>query len=273
MMSGALAAGMRGTPPPSYDQPVQRLGLPQPAFTSKAMQQSTQKYVNQKQDIFSTNSRPESQHRGSFSQSRPGTRGNDVSRATSPLPPRGTSPRPIQQDQRQFRSTSPNPYAGSPRSPGQYHGSPRTPQSATPQQRGSALGYYRQNSPNVNSPHENARAVSPSPFRGGDHSRPGSSHVGSDMSIQLAPDIDGYAGSPSQHGGSQYSGSMRGRENVRPSTGNGRPASYYNGPGGGQLQMAPSTRQRSKSVVDGRQFTREGRPILHFGKSMSLSNP
>lgn len=354
MMSGALVPGMRGTPPPSYDQPpVQRLGLPQPAFTSKAMKQSTQKYVSKKQDMFSAPTRPApQQHRSSFSQPRPGTRDSDVPRAISPLPPRAisprpvvqeqrpvsprpivqeqravsphpvvqerravsphpmvqdrravsprpivqerravyprpivqerraVSPRPIVQDRRQSFTASPNAYAASPRSPSQYN-SPRTPQSATPQQRGSALGYYRQNSPSVNSPIDVARAVSPAPFRE-QQSRPGSSHVGGDMSIQLAPDIDGYGGGSqygsqhggsqhggSQYGGSQYGGSRRGSDNnMRPSTGNSnaRPLSYYNGQQGGQLQMAPSTRQRSKSVVDGRQFTREGRPILHFGK-------
>src|ERR1700710_41122 len=61
MANGALMAGMRGTPPPSYDQPMQRLGLPQPAFTSKAMQQTRQKYVDQTQNMFNTQGRPESQ--------------------------------------------------------------------------------------------------------------------------------------------------------------------------------------------------------------------
>lgn len=273
MMSGALVSGMRGTPPPSYDQPVQRLGLPQPAFTSKAMQQSTQKYVAQTQDIFNSPTRIESQQQRL--QSRPGTRGNDVPRATSPLPARGTSPRPInniKQDQRQFQSTPPNQHSGnSPRSSSQCQGSPRTPQSANLQQCGSAQGYYRQNSPRVYSPMEAARTASPAPFRD-QQSRPGSSHAGSDMAVQLAPDPEAYrGGSPSQYAGSQYAGSQyggsqQGRDNMRPSTGNGRPMTYYNGAQGGQLQMAPSTRQRSKSVVDGRQFTREGRPILHFGK-------
>ena len=40
-----VAAAQRGTPPPSYHdpQPVKRLDLPQPAFTSKQMQQTTRK--------------------------------------------------------------------------------------------------------------------------------------------------------------------------------------------------------------------------------------
>ena len=237
MANGALMAGMRGTPPPSYEQPMQRLGLPQPAFTSKAMQQTRQKYVDQAQNMFNAQGRPESQS-GYSSGSRPGTRGNDMPRATSPAPPRSASPRPgMQVDTRQgYRSASPNPYGGSQRSRGQ---------SASPQKRGSDQGYYRHNSPN-----DVARAVSPAPFR--DQERPGSSHVNNEMSIQLAPVPDeGY-------------GSQKGRTGGRPGTsGNPRPISYYGGQGGQQGQGA--SRQRSKSVADVRQFNREGRPILHFG--------
>ncbi|EHL03153.1 putative Septation protein imp2 [Glarea lozoyensis 74030] len=86
MASGSQMGGMRSTPPPSYDQPVSRLGLPQPAFTSKAMQQTRQKYEDQTRNMFSApQARPGSQH---GSQSRPGTRGSDMPRATSPAPPR-----------------------------------------------------------------------------------------------------------------------------------------------------------------------------------------
>jgi hypothetical protein len=239
MANGALMAGMRGTPPPSYDQPMQRLGLPQPAFTSKAMQQTRQKYVGQTQNMFSSQGRPESRNGyGSGSQSRPGTRGNDMPRATSPAPPRSASPRPgMQVDTRQaYRSASPNPYAGS----------QRRPQSESPQKRGSDLGYYRHNSPN-----DVARAVSPAPFR--DQDRPGSSHINNDMSIQLAPGPDEGYGS-------------KGRASSR--AGNARPMSYY---GGGQDGSVGASRQRSKSVADARQFNREGRPILHFGKFFTLA--
>lgn len=249
MNNGALIAGMRGTPPPSYDQPVQRLGLPQPAFTSKAMQQTRQKYVDQTQTMFSQQSRPGSQAGyGSGTQSRPGTRGSDMPRATSPAPPRSVSPRPTQSDGRQsYRSASPNPYAGSQRA---------RPQTSTPQkQRGSDQGYYRHNSPG-----DVGRAVSPAPFR--DQERPNSSHVGSDMSMQmqLAPAEDGY--------GSQRGGRSGG-------SANSRTQSYYGGSQagsqvGGQGNQQLASRQRSKSVADVRQFNREGRPILHFGKFSQL---
>lgn len=241
MTNVSVIGGMRGTPPPSYDQPVQRLGLPQPAFTSKAMQQSRQKYVDQTQTMFSP-SRPGSQAGyGSGSQSRPVTRGSDMPRATSPAPPRSVSPRPlVQADARQsYRSASPNPYAGGQRS--------RAP-SSSPQKRGSDQ-HYRHNSPG-----DVARAVSPAPFR--DQQRPNSSH---DMSMQMqlapAPD-DGYG---SQYGGSQYGGSQRGGRG----SANSRAMSQY----GGSQSNQQLSRQRSKSVADVRQFNREGRPILHFGKS------
>jgi hypothetical protein len=234
MANGSLMGGMRGTPPPSYDQPMQRLGLPQPAFTSKAMQQSTQKYVNQTQDMFGSQGRSDSQARyGSGSQSRPGTRGNDMPRAASPAPPRSASPRPgMQVDTRQaYRSASPNPYGSS----------QRRPQSESPQKRGSDLGYYRHNSPN-----DVARAVSPTPYR--DQQRPGSSH--NEMSMQLAQ-------GPNEGYGSKGRASSR--------AGNGRPMSHYDGQDG-----SGASRQRSKSVADVRQFNREGRPILNFGKFPSL---
>jgi hypothetical protein len=241
MANGALMTGMRGTPPPSYDQPIQRLGLPQPAFTSKAMQQTRQKYVDQAQNMFNIQGRPDSSGGGgSGSQSRPGTRGNDMPRATSPAPPRSVSPRPDMQvgTRQAYRSVSPNPFSGSQRSRTQS-------QSVSLQKRDSDQGYYRHNSPN-----DVARAVSPAPFR--DQQRPGSSHVSSDMSIQLAPGPnDGY-GSQGRGGGRSGTG------------GNARPMTYY---GGGQ-QGTGSSRQRSKSVADVRQFNREGRPILHFGKSL-----
>lgn len=235
MANGSLMAGLRGTPPPSYDQPMQRLGAPQPAFTSKAMQQTRQKYVDQTQNMFNSQGRPDSQMGGygSNMQSRPGTRGNDVPRATSPAPPRSVSPRPGMQVDTylNYRSASPN----------LQHGSHRP---AFSQSRGSDQGYSH------NSPSDIHRAVSPNPY----HERPGSSHMNSDMSMQLASPEDGY-GSQGRSG--------------RPGTSvANRPMSYYGSQGG---QMAGNPKPRSKSVADSRQFNRDGRPILHFGKLNQLS--
>ena len=95
------------------------------------------------------------------------------------------------------------------------------------------------------------RSVSPAPFGG---SRQG----GAEMSLQLAPALDDpYGSARSRHG------------TGRPTTSSGRPMSQYGGHGGrpaSQQQVAIPTRTRSKSLADGRQFNREGRPIMHFGK-------
>ncbi|KUJ20498.1 uncharacterized protein LY89DRAFT_695135 [Mollisia scopiformis] len=243
--NGALMAGMRGTPPPSYDQPVSRLGAPQPAFTSKAMQQTRQKYVDQTQNMFNSQARPGSQAGGygSGSHSRPGTRGSDMPRATSPAPPRSVSPRPnMQVDSRQtYRSVSPNPYGGSQRN---------RAQSAAPQNRGSDQAYYRHNSPG-----DVARAVSPAPFR--EQERPSSSHVGNDMSMQMQLAPAGDEGYGSQNGrGSRAGGSA-----------SSRAMSYY---GGSQGEQQLAARSRSKSVADVRQFSRDGRPIMHFARAMYM---
>ncbi|KAI9738879.1 MAG: hypothetical protein M1818_005192 [Claussenomyces sp. TS43310] len=243
LANGSLLAGMRGTPPPSYDQPVQRLGAPQPAHTSKAMQQTTQKYINQKRDVFNGQSRPDSQV-GYASQPRSGNRGGDIPRATSPLPQRSVSPRPATQGDRRsgYRSASPNPYGGQQQ--------PRK-QATSTSPRDSDQSYYRHNSPG-----EIVRAASPTPFRESS-ARPGSSgsYMNNDMSLQLAQPDDGY-GSQRSRGGS-----------TRPGTsGASRPVSLYGGQVAQQVQAQP--RQRSKSVADGRQFNRDGRPILHFARAM-----
>ncbi|PQE06482.1 cell division control protein [Rutstroemia sp. NJR-2017a WRK4] len=277
MANGALMAGMRGTPPPSYDQtPVERLGLPSPAFTSKAMQQTRQKYIDQTQNMFSPpQPRPDSQA-ASYG-SRPGTRGSEMPRATSPAPSRGYSPRPP--TQAEVRSgpqpASPAPYAGSVRSRG----------GSTPQPKRNSDSYYQRNSPAATN-----RAVSPAPFAQlerpnsshvpapfAQQERPGSSHVKApfqqqerpssshvkppftqqerpassqsinNMAMQLAPAPDDAYGSQGRSSGRSGAGS--------------RAMSYY---GGGNDQQL-TARTRSKSVADVRQFNREGRPILHFG--------
>lgn len=138
MQNGDIQAAQRGTPPPSYhDQPVSRLGAPQPAFTSKDMQSTTRKYVGQTQDMYGS--------------SRPGTRGtgSDMPRATSPRPIRSTSPRPGYQSQghgqpNYQRSASPNPQNGRPR---------QTPNTSPVKQ-----SYSRHNPPN-----DVGRAPSPQP--------------------------------------------------------------------------------------------------------------
>lgn len=255
--AGNVAAGMRGTPPPSYDQPAQRLGVPSPAVTSKAMKETSQKYTQQTRGLF-TADRPGS---GDYrSPSRPATRGNDMPRAVSPAAPRGTSPRPGMH----HRSASPNPYVNSPRD--SVHSRHGSIQMETPNQY-SSQGSYRQNSPN-----NMARAASPAPFRGsGDYGRPASrgdygrpaSRAGSNFSGGHPDMARGMSPAPTDDG---YGGSMRGRGG-RPGTSQGnRGMSLYEPQGA----IAPTSRQRSKSVADGgKQYTKDGRPVLHFGQYFS----
>ncbi|OTA54196.1 hypothetical protein K449DRAFT_358623 [Hypoxylon sp. EC38] len=289
-----VAAAKRGTPPPSYDQqaaaPVQRLGVPPPAVTSKAMQESSRKYVEQTRDMFNAK-RPESvyssgTHSYRTPQSRPATRGSTMPRAASPAAPRSVSPQPemhidtraeTRSIRQSHRSVSPNPYSSSQTrtspaaSPSSYGGSRQqnSPQPASPisygstQQRnspasisvkrGSDQGYnYRHHSPN-----NSIRATSPSPYRG-DYSRPTSRAAG-DMAMQLAP-VGGD--------GSVYGGSMRGRGNGRPDTSSSsRAMTFYDG----RDPIAEGTRQRSQSVADpSRQYTPDGRAILHYARALYM---
>lgn len=222
----------RGTPPPSYQQvPVSRLGVPPPAVTSKAMKEATKKMTSQTRSVFGDDDRDTHRGHGASPNSRPATRGNDVPRATSPAAPRSASPQPPRaHDYRRMdhRSASPNPYRGSQSRTSSHTGAAHG--------RGSEQGYYRQSSPN-----EAARGQSPSVHR--DFERPRSSYGGNDMSVQLAPTSeDGY-------------GSQRGRGNTFRS--DDRAMGLYD----------DGSRTRSKSVADpARQYTRDGRPILHYGK-------
>ncbi|KAL9086880.1 MAG: hypothetical protein Q9165_006886 [Trypethelium subeluteriae] len=126
------------TPPPGYspstDTPRQaapssssaipsaagsRLGAPQPAFTARQMQQTTQKYVAGKHDVFgSGGGRAGSNSQHPSSSSAPGRPANvggasTINRAPSPGIPRATSPRPgLTKPGPGFRAVSPNPYSG-----------------------------------------------------------------------------------------------------------------------------------------------------------------
>ena len=250
LANGPITAAQRGTPPPSYnDQPIKRLDLPQPAFTSAQMQQTTRKYIGQTQDVFAG------------SQSRPGTRGNsDIPRATSPAPLRSTSPRPgiygDQSRQSQYnRSVSPNPYAGR-NSNAQVQTRPRQSQSASPTKREADQGYGNQFSRHT-SPNDIRRAVSPQPQpQYARQERPGSS---AGMQLQLAPS----GGQDDPYGANH---------NRRRPVANGvaRPISYYGGGGQEPQNGGQASRVRSRSVADGRQFTRDGRPVLHYGKLTPL---
>ncbi|KAI0812820.1 hypothetical protein GGR55DRAFT_637991 [Xylaria sp. FL0064] len=256
--------GLRGTPPPSYDTPVQRLGVPPPAVTSKAMQESSRKYAAQARQVLS-----------SSTPSRPATRQADVPRAASPAPPRSVSPRPgtraearaetladiraeIRAETRAAeprpetrqaqRSASPNPYGGS-----QHGGSPQP--SMTPQRGSMDQGYYQANSPRASY----SRTASPSSYQA-DYNRPASR--ASAMAVQLAP----VGGEGSIYGSVRSRGSGAGG---RPGTSSSsRAMSFYEGREGGGSQ---DNRQRSRSVADpSRQYTPEGRAILHYARALYM---
>ena len=259
--SGALNAAQRGTPPPSYDiNPGSRLGAPPAAHTARAMQETTRKFTDQKQSMFSpTPNRGGQQNPYSRPPARSnGSQNGDMMRATSPVP-RAVSPRPSPYDGRQGppqqggvpyrppsqagfrpssqagfqRAASPNPYGAGPPS-GRPRANTNSPAKGGPPSAYGSGGYSsRGGSP---SSQGIPRAVSPIPqFQS--HSRPGSSRDAlSDMSLQLAA-------SPGS---------------------NGRPGSSYYGSAG--QENVVTKRTRSKSVAEPKNYTADGRPILHYGK-------
>ncbi|KAB5542919.1 hypothetical protein GE09DRAFT_1225066 [Coniochaeta sp. 2T2.1] len=242
---GSANRGKAGTPPPGYDQqaaPVQRLGVPPPAVTSKAMKEASRQFQEQTRTMFNAPgaNRPGS---GAYNASAsvhtpPSTRRqHEMPRAASPAPPRSASPRPGSRADYQTgynRSASPNPYSGSQR--GSTSATPKQ-QQQPPQARGSDQGYYQRHA----SPGDMPRAASPSPYGAGGRGDEGS----------------------------EYGGSMRGRgggNGARPGTSQsnrGGQMSFYEPPGA-------VGRARSKSVADGRQFTRDGRPIMHYARALYM---
>ncbi|AEO64266.1 uncharacterized protein THITE_2110233 [Thermothielavioides terrestris NRRL 8126] len=287
--SSAVAAAMRGTPPPSYDQQVQvqRLGVPPPAVTSKAMKESSQKFQQQTRSLFgSPSDRPGSGGGyGGSPMSRPGTRGgSDVPRAASPAPQRSVSPRPTSSSHASphysRRSASPAPYAGSQRgsvtqlammtpkrgADQPYYHRQGSPNEMAVRAASPAAGPYNSNNNNIsgsNSPRIAAAAVATP-----DYPRPSSSSM--DMAVQLAPGPGGQ-GLGQGHGQDDGYGSMRGRHvrsNTAASIRGGGSMSLYEGPGP-VAQPAPA-RPRSKSVADPNRYTRDGRPILHFARALYM---
>jgi hypothetical protein len=236
--AGAAAAA---APPPAYNDPsVKRLGAPQPAFTAKQMHKTTQKYTGQTQSMLrGQNNSMGSTHSG---------QSQETPRARSPAPRRSVSPQvasprvDTRMSQNSGRGPSPSPstyQSNSMRS--QYSQSPTPRRAQEPPY--SPNDFARRPSPSVSH-----RAVSPQPqFR--QQVRPSSA---GGMELQVSGSHDMY-GSP---GG--YAGSTRGSS--RPSS------TYGDGPPIGR------SRSRTLAVADpGRKFSRDGRPVLHFGKNPSRS--
>lgn len=235
-------SGQRGTPPPAYDVPVSRLGAPPAAHTAKAMRETTKKFTAQKDNMFNPQAGYQAHGR---SQTWGPKQGQDMMRSTSPQPPRATSPRPDMYAQHsspnQGRAPSSQAYNRPPSSAGYHNGgrpvSPNpyggAPQNNARQRSNTNYGTQRGAPPN--------RAVSPQPHFGGSQSRP-QSRGGAPMAMQLA--------SPSPQSDGGY-GTQR-----------GRPQSMYAGGQGNEVG-----RVRSKSVADPSRMTRDGKNIMHYGKS------
>ncbi|KAK4696241.1 hypothetical protein P7C71_g1641, partial [Lecanoromycetidae sp. Uapishka_2] len=238
-MSADRYAGVATPGPPSASsmqnsdiQAAQR-GTPPPSYHDQPLRR-----LDAPQPAFtsaqmqSTTRKYERQNQDMYGSSRPGTRGSgsDMPRATSPRPMRSTSPRPGYQSQGQGQ-------AGNPRaaSPNPYNNGSRPRQS--PNTSPTKQAYSRHNSPN-----DVGRVPSPQP-QYARQERPNSS---AGMAMQLSSN-----------------------EVQRARGGNGaRPTSYYGGQPPTQDQGAG--RARSKSVADGRKFTQDGRPILHFARALYL---
>ncbi|KAK3110419.1 formin-binding protein [Teratosphaeriaceae sp. CCFEE 6253] len=255
------------TPPPAYDTaPVSRLGAPQPAHTSKDMQRSTERFVNQKRDMYNTGV-----------QSRPGSsvgRGVEPPRAASPQPPRAASPRPFYntdpRQQQQHREQSPNPYSG------QQSVRPRA-QSSSPikpqpnyggyQSRGGSPGYQvpRAASPNPAysrqpAPVATPRAASPNPA----YARPAPV---TDFSFN-AGSTRPLSSRGSDHGGNAMVLAPAGQDPYGSQRGSRPQSQYYPEQGYGTQQVA--SRNRSQSAGTQRQVTKDGKPILHYSRAMYM---
>ncbi|KAE8353306.1 hypothetical protein BDV28DRAFT_109495 [Aspergillus coremiiformis] len=230
------------TPPPAYnDSSVKRLDAPQPAFTSAQMQKTTQKYTGQKHNML----------RGGGNTpglaSRNSAQSQDVSRARSPTPRRSASPQVSPRVDTRMSQYS----RGASPSPSTYQSSSvrsrfsQSPTVSTPPQRPTDAAYSPHEYPRRTSPNPMSRAVSPQPqFR--QQARPSSA---GGMELQLSNQVDMY--------GAGHDGYGSRREP-------GRPISYYD-----SGSHRSRSRSRTLAVADpGRQFSRDGRPILHFARAM-----
>ncbi|KAJ5918903.1 hypothetical protein N7454_010047 [Penicillium verhagenii] len=264
--------GSTSAAPPAYNDPnAKRLGAPEPAFTAKQMQKTTQRYTGQAASMLRGGSNnPAMAPREAQKQ-------QEVPRDRSPAPSRSPAPRRSASPAVSPRVDTRTGYGGGGASPSPstyqsrtgYGGGGASPSPST-YQSGSARSRYSQSpgprraqeqqpySPNDYarraSPAPSHRAVSPQPqFR--QQVRPSSA---GGMELQLSAGQDDMYG-----GGSQY-GSTRG---------DGRPRSHY---GGDNNNGPPVGRSRSRTVAvadPGRKFSRDGRPVLHFARSMYTYTP
>ncbi|PWY92620.1 SH3 protein [Aspergillus heteromorphus CBS 117.55] len=264
--------GSVATPPPAYnDTSLKRLDAPQPAFTSAQMQKTTQRYTGQTQSRMRGSSKPPSMS------SRTSAQSQEIPRARSPAPGRSASPHVsprVDTRMGQYsRAASPSPSTYQSNSMNNRYS--QSPTVSTPPQRpmdtasrrGSANTMPRAVSPQPQyrqSPTMAPRAVSPQPpqFRQPQASMPRAVSPQPQFRQQARPSSAGgmelqLSGQPDMYSGSRDSyGSRRG---------SGRPMSYYDD----SASVRSRSRSRTVAVADpGRQFSRDGRPILHFARAM-----
>ncbi|OQE28510.1 hypothetical protein PENSTE_c003G06345 [Penicillium steckii] len=238
--SSTYGGSSSGAPPAYHDPSVKRLDAPQPAFTSKQMQKTTQRYTGQTQSMLRGGSNNPNMP--------PVSKPQEVPRARSPAPTARrsaspqVSPRVDTRTAYSTRGASPAP------SPTTYQSSSaRSRYSASPTPRRAQEPPYSPNDyARRASPAPSHRAVSPQPaFR--QQTRPSSA---GGMELQLSNPPDMYASSSY---GSRH---------------DGRPMSQYGGDNGGPPPVGRS-RSRTLAVAEpGRKFSRDGRPILHFARAM-----
>ena len=262
--NSAAAAAQRGTPPPGYVPKNSALGLPPPAFTSAQMQETTQRYVNQRDHMLDGPQMPaameEAPGRSGYGRQRSRTMENmrthsrqssregpesqqERTRAISPVPDRSVSPRPQLYGDERYRGSSPQPSLNRSVSPNPYTQS-------RPGTANTNRGQYTAYSQRSVSPLPSGQEVALSTYRS--HSPAPSHHSRHDSYGSRSRSQAGgsYDAQSSRH--SYYSGDNGSQVGV---------VATYQGPGG---QVG---RPRSKSVVDtSRQYSRDGRPIMHYGK-------
>ncbi|KAL6236911.1 hypothetical protein BDW75DRAFT_205643 [Aspergillus navahoensis] len=336
-----FTANSVATPPPAYnDASVKRLDAPQPAFTSKQMQKTTQQYTGKTHSMLRGKANPVSVSTRSPRQSQ------EAPRAPSPAAPRrSASPQPQPQTQpatrgesrmsQYSRAASPNPSQYQSSSVKSRHS--QSPSISTPPQRPSDSPYSPHDfakrssasaapssttttAPRAPSPNEFAkrssqntapRAVSPQPQFRQQASVPRAvspqpqfrqkasvsravspqPQYRQQTSMPRTASPNDFAKRPSQNSVPRaVSPQPQFRQQARPSSAGGlelqlsqpdmyggsgdgyaspqresrRPMSYYDG--GSQRSRS---RSRSMAVADpGRQFSRDGRPILHFARAL-----
>lgn len=277
----------RNAPPPSYNgppPPVSRLDAPQPAHTSRHMQQTTQAYQNRNSAMLTGSNVATSNAYGRPpQQARPQSRAApEPSRAPSPGPPRRSpSPRPGQGNLP--RAASPNPYLnGGRESFDTYQNRPRAqsssptkprPQDAYQQGPGSAgrvpygTGRPAGGIPRAASPTPGYQR--PPPNAQPPRSRPTSGNFDGapNMAVQLAPAPAQPYQRPQSVAGGYGAPPPR-----RPGTNAGqRPMSSYDASAGASAAMNHGGHARTHSAGGGgQQMTRDGRPILHFSRAMYM---